>query len=97
MASGAWVGRSKSASTAAKARRYPFYVICINNRGQEISLLLGKIYKVIRPLPGDLPYDLRVIDEEGEDYLYPQERFLEIELPKAAEGAVRRSVLPSKV
>jgi hypothetical protein len=31
---------------------------------------------------------LRVIDESGEDYLYPQEYFLQIELPKAAEKAL---------
>ncbi len=51
-------------------------------------MILGKAYKVIRPLARDPDYDLRVIDEEGEDYLYSARRFVPIELPRAARRAV---------
>jgi len=49
------------------------YVRCINNRGYEASLIAGAIYKVL-PDNSD-PVSLRVIDNEGEDYLYDVSRF----------------------
>ena len=49
------------------------YVRCINNRGYEASLTLGAIYKA---LPGESDAaSLRIIDNEGEDYLYDVGRF----------------------
>src|SRR5687768_8390880 len=86
-ASAASGGRSNANSSGAK-RRYPFFVICIDNRGYEGSLMLGKAYKVIKPLAEDPEYDLRVIDEEGEDYLYSARRFVPVDLPPAARRAV---------
>jgi hypothetical protein len=50
--------------------------------------MLGKAYKVIKPLAEDPGYDLRVIDEEGEDYLYSARRFVPVDLPPAARRAV---------
>ncbi|MCB0110209.1 MAG: hypothetical protein KDE53_30020 [Caldilineaceae bacterium] len=49
------------------------YVRCINNRGYEASLTDGAIYKVL-PTESD-PASLRIIDNEGEDYLYDIGRF----------------------
>ena len=66
--------------------------MCVDNSGHEASLLLGKVYQVIKPLVNDWPTWLRVIDEEGEDYLYPAKRFVPIELPPAAKKAVAASV-----
>jgi hypothetical protein len=34
---------------------------------------------------------IRIVDNEGEDYLYSAERFIEIKLPRAAQQAVLRS------
>lgn len=48
----------------------------------------GRIYQVIRPKPNDWPTWLRVIDEEGEDYLYPAKSFVPVELPPRARRAV---------
>jgi len=50
-------------------------VRCIDNSGLEASLRRGAIYRIADPEPGDPADHLRVIDEEGEDYLYPAERF----------------------
>jgi hypothetical protein len=55
--------------------------VCVDNHGHEGSLLVGKIYRVIRPAANDLPYDLRVIDEECEDYLYAARRFVAFDVP----------------
>jgi hypothetical protein len=82
---GASNGKSKPGSATVK-RRYPSFAVCVDNHGHEGSLLVGKIYRVVRPAPNDLPYDLRVIDEECEDYLYAAKRFVPIVVP----GKVRR-------
>jgi hypothetical protein len=68
------------------------YFLCINNRGYGGSLLVGKVYKIIKPEPNDCPSDLRVVDEEGEDYLYGADRFVPIELPLRARRAVSASL-----
>jgi len=66
--------------------------MCIENRGYEGSLYVGKVYQVIRPEPHDGPSDVRVIDEEGEDYLYSTGQFVPVALPPAAKRAVLNSV-----
>jgi hypothetical protein len=48
------------------------YVRCLNNQGYEASLTVGKVYKI---LPTSERDTLRVIDNEGEDYLYDKGRF----------------------
>ena len=48
------------------------YVRCLNNQGYEASLIIGKVYKT---LPTSERDTLRVIDNEGEDYLYDIGRF----------------------
>lgn len=55
------------------------YVICLVDRG-ELSVMKGKVYRVVDPDPNDPATDLRIIDEEGEDYPYPREWFGEVQL-----------------
>lgn len=65
----------------------PRFVICLKNEGCE-DLEPRKVYRV---LPDELAAEdgyIRVIDESGEDYLYPQSYFLSIELPQAAQKAL---------
>jgi hypothetical protein len=60
-------------------------VVCVNNKNYQASLELRKIYQAI-PDSGAARHRLvRVIDESGEDYLYPRDFFLPIEVPKAIE------------
>ncbi len=64
------------------------FVICINNEGYEVSLERGKVYRVLED-EKSCQHDLtRVVDESGEDYLFPNEYFVPIKLPKAAEEAL---------
>jgi hypothetical protein len=59
------------------------FVLCVKNRGYPASLELRKIYRAL-PDPEGARHGLaRVIDESGEDYLYPVDFFIPIELPKA--------------
>ena len=66
----------------------PQFAVCINNTGYPASLELHKIYQVIPDEDAARDGDLRVIDESGEDYLYPAELFLKIELPQEIERAL---------
>jgi hypothetical protein len=86
-ASAGSIGRSSARSgSATQARRHPYYAICINNNGNPASLMLGKAYRVIRPLQHDPAGMLRVIDEDAEDYLYDSRQFVPIELPARAKA-----------
>jgi hypothetical protein len=69
-------------------RRYPYFAICTDNRGYEGSLYVGKVYRVIKPDQNDGAGDVRVIDEEGEDYLYSANKFVPIEVPPKARKAI---------
>jgi len=69
------------------SKRVNEFAICVRHEGYEGSLELRKIYQVIRDPSAERHQLLKVIDESGEDYLYPQSFFLPIELPKALEKA----------
>ncbi|MGD0463608.1 MAG: hypothetical protein ABSB74_14070 [Tepidisphaeraceae bacterium] len=60
------------------------FALCLRNDGNPASLEVFKIYRVIPPRAKDDPQDIRIIDESGEDYLYPRENFLPIKLPSRA-------------
>ena len=64
------------------------FAVCIFNEGYEESLEPRKIYEILDDSKAALHGMLRVIDEEGEDYLYPKGWFLPIQLPESVEQAV---------
>ena len=64
------------------------YVVCLANDGYPASLEARKLYVVIPDQEAEAQGMLRVIDESGEDYLYPANRFAEIELPAAVVQAL---------
>jgi len=47
------------------------YAVCLSNKGYGASLEVGKLYRVLPDVHSKRRGFLRVIDEEGEDYLYP--------------------------
>jgi hypothetical protein len=70
----------------AKPRRR--FVVCVSNKGYEASLERNKLY-LVRPDPqAEKDGDIRIVDESGEDYLYPAEWFVAVEVPKAAEASL---------
>ena len=69
----------------SKERRF---VICICNDDYLASLEKWKIYEALPDADAAKHGQLRVIDESGEDYLYPKEYFVPVKLPKAAERAL---------
>ena len=64
-------------------------VVCLNNQGYAASLEKRKIYVVLPDEAAAKLGLLRVIDESGDDYLYPRGFFVQIDLPPS----VRRTVL----
>ena len=64
------------------------FVLCIDNKGYEASLIPRKIYQVIPDEQAEQDDFVRVIDESGEDYLYPAEWFVPIELPREIERSL---------
>lgn len=59
------------------------FAVCIND--SEPDLELRKVYKVLPDAAAARDHHLRIIDESGEDYLYPASFFVFVEVPKAAE------------
>jgi hypothetical protein len=76
----------------AKAKRSETrFAVCIRNDGYRASLELHKIYRVLHDPDAERDGDLRVVDESGEDYLYPAEWFVMIQVPEAVETSLRRA------
>lgn len=67
------------------------FAVCVHNEDYPASLELHKIYRVLPDNDANVDGDLRVIDESGEDYLYPAEYFVLIELPQAVEKSLLRA------
>lgn len=70
------------------SERTKHFAVCIRNDGYEESLEPRKIYEVLEDAKAAELGLVRVIDEEGEDYLYAKEWFLPIDLPEVIEQAV---------
>lgn len=64
------------------------FAVCVNNDGYPASLELHKIYRVLPDEDAKADGDLRIVDESGEDYLYPAERFILLKLPRAVEKSL---------
>jgi len=71
--------------------------VCIKNEGYVASLELRKFYKIIEDAQAAEHHMLRVIDESGEDYLYPEDLFVPIRLPQPVSRAIFRSVRKARV
>ena len=62
------------------------FVICVENRGAD-DLEVRKVYRVLHDKDAAATGYMRVIDESGEDYLYPAHYFVAVELPQKAKRA----------
>jgi hypothetical protein len=60
------------------------FVICVRNDDYAASLELRKVYRALPDPEASSHQMLRVIDESGEDYLYPSDCFVAVELPRDA-------------
>ena len=67
------------------------YVVCVENADYPVSLELHKIYRTVPDEDALAAGDLRVVDESGEDYLFPATAFVTISLPEPVRSSLRRT------
>lgn len=65
------------------------YAVCLRNSGYSASLEVRKLYPVIDDPEAQANHLIRVIDESGEDYLYPARLFRKLALPADVQRALR--------
>ena len=80
---------SRSSATSPEHMKAKQFAVCLKNDGYEASLERRKIYQVLPDPEAAKHRQVRVIDESGEGYLYPQSFFAPIEVPQP----IRRAVL----
>ena len=64
-----------------RSRNGTQYVVCIANRGYRVSLVVRRLYRVIPDKDAAQRGLVRVVDESGDDYLYPKKLFAVVDLP----------------
>jgi hypothetical protein len=67
---------------------HPRFAVCVKNSGYPASLELRKLYEVLDDPDAENDGMIRVIDESGEDYLFPRDLFVFAPLPASVEQAV---------
>ena len=75
----------------AKAKENYTFALCIENKDCE-DLEKRKIYQMLPDEEAEKEGYIRVIDESGEDYLYPQSYFVLVQLPREAQEALRVAI-----
>ena len=76
--------------TASASAHWHEYVVCVDNAAYPVSLELHKIYRTLPDKDAAASGDVRVVDESGEDYLFPAEAFVAISLPERVRSSLRR-------
>ena len=71
----------------AKTKTKSNYVLCVENKDCE-DLQKGKVYPLLADTKAKREGYIRVIDESGEDYLYPESIFVPVEIPAKAREAL---------
>jgi len=66
-------------------RSEPAFAVCVKNDGYTVSLERHKIYRILPDSEALQDHELRVVDESGEDYLFPADFFMPLSLPLAIQ------------
>jgi hypothetical protein len=79
----------KSSKSSVSSRKRPTgYVVCLRNDDYAASLEPRKLYPVLPDAAAEKHGMIRVIDESGEDYLYPADLFVSLRLPQSVTRAL---------
>jgi hypothetical protein len=68
------------------------FAVCINNKGYKASLEVGKLYEVVPDQEAENDEMIRVIDEDGEDYLFEASLFYPLAIPSDLAVALHQRV-----
>jgi len=73
------------------AQKNDGFAVCLRNDDFSVSLEVRKLYPVLRDAEAEAQNLIRVVDESGEDYLYPAKLFRKLALPGNLERALRKA------
>ena len=68
------------------------FAVCISNKGYKASLEVGKLYEVVADSEAEADGMIRVIDEDGEDYLFESNLFFPLSIPPDLAVALHQRV-----
>lgn len=68
------------------------FLLCVNNKGYEASLEVRKLYETIPDKEAERHGQVRIIDESGEDYLYPAGYFAPVRLLAETRNKILENV-----
>jgi hypothetical protein len=71
-----------------RRNRSPRFVVCLRNDGYPEALELRKLYRVLPDAQAAKVGHVRVIDESGEDYLYPKSFFAAVRVSEPIKRAL---------
>jgi len=74
---------------ASRRTKTEGFAVCLRNTGFEASLEVRKLYLVVDDPDAEMNDLIRVIDESGEDYVYPADLFQRLTLPTEVQRALR--------
>ena len=74
---------------ASRRTKTEGFAVCIRNAGFEASLEIRKLYSIVDDPDAEKNGLVRVIDESGEDYVYPARLFQKLTLPSEVQRALR--------
>ena len=82
--------KSSNSTDSSKKRKSstPQFAVCVSNNDYPSSLEIRKIYRVLPDTEAAERGLMRVVDESGADYLYPESYFVQISLPHSVERAL---------
>jgi hypothetical protein len=69
----------------------PHFVVCLRNSGYKASLEPRKLYKALPDAAAEKHGQIRIVDESGEDYLYPASFFLSVPLSTQVAAKVAKA------
>lgn len=82
---------SKSNGSSRKHLSAASFVLCVRNEGYPASLELRKLYVVLEDAVAAKHHLVRVIDESGDDYLFPADYFVALRLPANVKLALSKA------
>jgi len=74
---------------ASRRTKTQGFAVCLRNAGFEASLEIRKLYPVVNDPDAERNALIRVVDESGEDYVYPADLFQKLTLPAEIQRALR--------
>jgi hypothetical protein len=83
--------KSRLKNTWSKSMKHKF-LLCVNNDGYSSSLELRKLYETLPDKKAECHGQVRIIDESGDDYLYPAEYFAPVRLLKETKDKILEKV-----